>query len=100
MISLFQVVLFSTVLFAIGLYGVLTSRNAVRMLMSIEILLNSANVNFAAYAAYTGLLQGIVAAIIGIAVAAAESSIGIAVILLLDKNFRTVDLDKIKELKG
>jgi NADH:ubiquinone oxidoreductase subunit K len=100
MIVLGQVVVFTSFLFAVGVYGVLTSRNAVRMLMSIELILNSANVNFVAYAATTGIVEGVALAIIGISVAAAEAAIGIAIVLLLDKLFKTIDLNKVKELRG
>jgi NADH:ubiquinone oxidoreductase subunit K len=100
LIELNQVVAFTAFLFAVGVYGVLTSRNAVRMLMSIELILNAANVNFVAYAATTGVVEGVALAIIGISVAAAEAAIGIAIVLLLDKLFKTIDLNKVEELRG
>lgn len=100
MITLVSVLAFSAILFSVGVYGVLTSRNAVRMLMSIEIILNSANINFVAYSALTHVADGLALAIIGISVAAAEAAIGVAIVLVLDKLFKTIDLDKIRELKG
>ncbi|MEM3670361.1 MAG: NADH-quinone oxidoreductase subunit NuoK [Thermoprotei archaeon] len=100
MITFSDVIGLSAVLFSIGVLGVLTSRNAVRMLMSLELIMNAANINFMAYAALSHLAEGIALAIIGIAVAAAEAATGIAIVLLLDKLFKTIDLDEIKELKG
>jgi NADH:ubiquinone oxidoreductase subunit K len=100
LIGFYQVVALSAALFSVGVYGVLTSRNAVRMLMSIELILNSANIDFVAYSAFTGVAQGLALAMIGIGVAAAEAAIGIAIVLVVDKLFKTIDLDKIKELRG
>ncbi|MEM0119890.1 MAG: NADH-quinone oxidoreductase subunit NuoK [Thermoprotei archaeon] len=100
MITLSIVITLSGLLFAGGVYAVLTSRNAVRMLMGIELVFNAANINFVAYASTTGLAEGLSLAIISISIAAAEAAIGIAIVLLLDKVFKTVDVDRIKELKG
>ncbi len=100
MILLDQVVVFSALLFATGVYGVLTSRNAVRMLMAIELILNAANLNFVGYASVVHTEEGVALAVIGVSVAAAEAAIGIAIVLLLDKLHKTIDLDRINELKG
>jgi len=100
MITMSEVVALSAILFCGGVYSVLTSRNAVRMLMGIELIFNAANVNFVAYASTTGLAEGLSLAIISISIAAAEAAIGIAIVLLLDKLYKTIDVDKLKELKG
>lgn len=99
-LTLGEIVVFSAMLFATGVYAVLTTRNAVRMLMGIELIFNAANVNFVAYASTTGLAEGLALAIISISIAAAEAAIGIAIVLLLDKLYKTIDVDRIRELKG
>lgn len=99
-ITMGEIVGLSAILFAGGAYSVLTTRNAVRMLMGIELIFNAANINFVAYAAKTGLAEGLALAIISIAIAAAEAAIGIAIVLLLDKLYKTIDVDRLRELRG
>ncbi|ADD06798.1 NADH dehydrogenase-like complex subunit K [Natrialba magadii ATCC 43099] len=85
-------VLLSMALFAIGLFGILTRRNALMFLMSVELMLNAANINLIAFAFYHGNLSGQVFALFTMALAAAEVAVGLGIILLLYRNFRDVDV--------
>ena len=91
--------MFSSLLFMIGLYGVLTRTNPIVVLMSIELILNAANVNFVAFAAYNGDIDGQVFALFSIAIAAAEVAVGLAILLALFERRKTIDLDEIDLLK-
>ena len=85
-------VLLSMALFCIGLFGVLTRRNALMFLMSVELMLNAANINLIAFAFYHGNLTGQVFALFTMALAAAEVAVGLGIILVLYRNFRDVDV--------
>ena len=85
-------VLLSMALFAIGLFGILTRRNALMFLMSVEIMLNAANINLIAFAFYHGNLTGQVFSLFVIGLAAAEVAVGLGIILVLYRNFRDVDV--------
>lgn len=100
--TLAHVVTLSAALFSIGVYGALTRRNAVGILISIEIMLNSANLNFIgfSYFAQRPILTGQMFAIFVIAVAAAEVTLGLAIVLAVYKNMKTVDMQKINIMKG
>jgi len=91
--------LLSAGLLCIGLYGVLARRNAIIVLMSIEIILNAAVLNFVAFSAYKGDPAGGVFALLAIAVAAAEAAVGLAVFLSIYQTHGTIELDKIRILK-
>jgi len=95
-----QFLLFAAVLFCIGVYGVLTRKNGVLVLMSIELILNSVNINLVAFAAYTGDIGGQVFALFIIAVAAAEVGVGLAIVLLIYRNRRSIDVAEANLLKG
>ena len=95
-----QFLLLSAVLFAIGVYGVLARRNGVLVLMSIELILNAVNINLVAFAAFRESITGEVFALFVIAVAAAEVGVGLAMILLLYRNRRNIDLTEIDLMKG
>ena len=95
-----QFLLLGAVLFCLGVYGVLVRRNAVLVLMSIELILNSVNINLIAFGAMYGSISGAVFALFVIAIAAAEVGVGLAIVLLIYRNRRSVDLDDIAELKG
>jgi NADH:ubiquinone oxidoreductase subunit K len=84
-------------LFALGLYGVLARRNAVMVLMAIELMLNGVNINAVAYAAYLdpGRLVGQVIAVFVITVAAAEVGLALAIILRLYRNRATANVDEV-----
>jgi NAD(P)H-quinone oxidoreductase subunit 4L len=91
----------SSLLFTIGLLGLITSRNLIKVLMSIEFILNAASLNFVAFSHYVTPqeLTGQVFAIFIITIAAAEAGVALAIALSIYKHFRTVDLDKIHLMK-
>ena len=91
----------SSILFCIGIWGLLNSRNAVRVLMSIELMLNAVNLNLMAFSSYidNNLIQGQVFAIFVITVAAAEAAVGLAILLSLYRNRVTVDMESFNLLK-
>lgn len=95
-----QFLLLGAVLFCIGVYGVIARRNAVLVLMSIELILNSVSINFVAFGAMWGSITGAVFALFIIAIAAAEVGVGLAIVLLIYRNRKSVDLDDLAELKG
>ncbi|MBQ7567305.1 NADH-quinone oxidoreductase subunit NuoK [bacterium] len=99
-LELHSVLSVAALLFCIGLYGVLTRRNSIAMLMGLELMFNAVNINLVAFAHFLPHLDGIILAMFGLAVAAAESAIGIAIILSIYRNFRHIDTDGINELKG
>ncbi len=95
-----QFLFFAAVLFSIGVYGVLTRKNAVLMLMSIELILNAVNINLVAFGAYNQDIAGQVFALFIIAVAAAEVGVGLAIVLLIYRNRRSIDVTEADLLKG
>ncbi|MCH2227667.1 MAG: NADH-quinone oxidoreductase subunit NuoK [Candidatus Caenarcaniphilales bacterium] len=91
----------SALLFSIGLFGLLISRNAFRVLMSIEIMLNAVNINFVAFAHYIDPLaiKGQVFSLFIMAIAAAEAAIGLALLLLIYRNRVNIDIDSFTTIK-
>tara|TARA_B100000073_G_scaffold331083_1_gene320154 strand:+ start:156 stop:476 length:321 start_codon:yes stop_codon:yes gene_type:complete len=91
----------ASILFCIGIWGLLNSRNAVRVLMSIELMLNAVNINLMAFSSYVdnNLIQGQVFTIFVITVAAAEAAVGLAILLSLYRNRVTVDMESFNLLK-
>ncbi|MGB0112100.1 MAG: NADH-quinone oxidoreductase subunit NuoK [Ilumatobacteraceae bacterium] len=92
--------LLAAVLFCIGVYGVIARRNAVMVLMSIELILNSVNLNLIAFSLMNGSIDGQVFALYVIAIAAAEVGVGLAMVLMIYRNRRTIALDDLSEMKG
>jgi NADH:ubiquinone oxidoreductase subunit K len=96
-----QFLLLGAFLFATGVYGVLARRNAVLVLMSIELILNAVNLNLLAFALNNGSdVNGQVFALFVIAVAAAEVGIGLALVLLIYRNRRSIALEELDAMKG
>ena len=96
-----EFLLLSLFLFCVGVYGALARRSGVLVLMSIELMLNAANINLIAFSAfYKGDLSGQVFALFVIAIAAAEVGVGLAIILLLYRNLASADLDRPSAMKG
>lgn len=90
----------SAVLFSFGVFAVLTRRNAIMVLMGIELILNAANINFVAFARYSsGTLDGHMVAVFVIILAAAEAAIALAIILNIYQTFQTVNVDEINQLR-
>ncbi|MEM9040440.1 MAG: NADH-quinone oxidoreductase subunit NuoK [Actinomycetota bacterium] len=92
--------LLAAVLFSIGVYGVIARRNAVMVLMSIELVLNSVNLNLVAFALMNQNVDGQVFALFVIAIAAAEVGVGLALVLMIYRNRRSIALDELSEMKG
>ena len=92
----------SSTLFSLGVFGVITKRNAIAILMGIELILNAANINFIAFNRFGGMeqLDGHVFAIFVIVLAAAEAAVALAIIINLFRNIGTVNVDEAQELKG
>ena len=95
-----QFLLVAAALFCIGVYGVISRKNGVMVLMSIELILNAVNINLVAFSAMTGAISGQVFVLFIIAVAAAEVGVGLAIVLAIFRNYRTVDLDQVDLMKG
>ena len=99
-ITLTHFLLVSVILFSLGLFAVITKRNAIMVLMGIELILNSANINFLAFSRYGGMnIEGQMAAIFVIILAAAEAAVALAIVLNIYKRFNTVNVDEISILK-
>ena len=98
-----QFLLLAAFLFCVGVYGVLARRNAVLVLMSIELILNAVNINLIALGAFQGEAESIVAqvfALFVVAVAAAEVGVGLAIVLLIYRNRQSIDLTEVDLMKG
>jgi NADH:ubiquinone oxidoreductase subunit K len=95
-----EFLLLGAALFCIGVYGVVARRNAVLVLMSIELILNSVNINLLAFSLRDGNVNGQVFALYIIAVAAAEVGVGLGMVLLVYRNRRSIALDELSEMKG
>lgn len=101
MIPLEHYLIISAALFSLGVFGLLTRKNAVNVLMSIELILNSANINLVAFSRYSSAnFDGQVFAIFVIVVAACEAAVALAIILNLYRIVKSVDLDEARVLKG
>ena len=99
MIRLSFVLIFAALLFSAGVYGVLARRNAVMVLMAIELMLNAVNVNLVAFSASLRDVGGQIFALFVIAVAAAEVGIGLALVILLFRNRASINVDEVNLLK-
>ena len=95
-----HLLIFSLLLFAVGVLGVLTRRNAIIILMSIELIMNAANVNFIAFSLQLDNIIGQVFGVFAIAVAAGEVAVGLAVVLALYRNRDSVNVDEVHIMKG
>ncbi len=99
-VGLIHFLIISAILFSLGLLAVVTRRNAILILMGIELILNAADINFVAFSRYLNLdLSGQVVSIFVIILAAAEAAIALAIVLNIYKNFFTVNVDQIDMLK-
>ena len=101
MIGLEHYLVVSVILFCLGIVCVLTRRNALGILLGIELILNAANINFVAFNRYGGAAyDGQVFAVFVIMLAAAEATIGLAIVLGIYRSFRTIDVEAIDQLRG
>ena len=100
MIGLSHFLVVSAILFALGLFTVATRRNAVAILMGVELILNAANINYIAFARYGGAsIDGQIFAVFVIMLAAAEAAIGLAIVLGIYQNFETIDVEATDSLR-
>ena len=95
--------LLAAFLFCVGIYGVIARKNAVLVLMSIELILNSVNINLIALGAWRGFEEMVVASVFAlfiIAIAAAEVGVGLAIVLLIFRNRASVDISDVAQMRG
>jgi NADH-quinone oxidoreductase subunit K len=99
--GLYHILFISTALFFIGVFGFLTRKNLITMLMSVELILNSVNLNFIAFNKYVwpNRLDGVFFSIFIIAIAAAEAAVAIAIIINLYRSHQSIDVDTTEEMK-
>ncbi len=95
-----QFLLLAAILFAMGVYGVLTRRNGVLVLMSVELILNAVNINLVAFGAFQDNVQGDVFAVFVIAIAAAEVGVGLAMVLMMYRNRKSIDFSEVDMMRG
>ena len=95
-----QFLLLGAALFCIGVYGVLARKNGMLVLMSIELILNAVTLNLVAFALMNGAIDGQVFALFVIAIAAAEVGVGLAMVLMIYRNRKSIALDELSEMKG
>jgi NADH-quinone oxidoreductase subunit K len=99
-IGLYPYLAIAAILFSLGVYTVLTRRNAIGILMGVELILNSANLNYVAFSRYSAAsLDGQVYAIFVIMLAAAEAAVGLAIVLAIFRIFNTIDVEATQVLK-
>lgn len=101
MLTLVHYLSLSAILFCIGIYGVVTRRNAIGVLMAIELMFNAANINFIAFSKFItpALLTGQIFAVFVIAIAAAEATVGLAIVILIYRHHKEINVDKINVMK-
>lgn len=99
-IGLYHYLALSAILFGLGLFAIITRKNAVLILMGVELILNSANINFVAFARYGNFnIQGHIAAIFVIMLAAIEVAVALAIILNIYQNYKHINVDEVDKLK-
>ena len=100
MVTLQHYLMVGVALFCLGLYTVMTRRNAVGLLIGVELLLNSANINFLAFAHFNGNnIEGHILALFNIVLAASEAAVALAIVVMIYKNFHTIDTDAATEMR-
>lgn len=99
-ITLNHFLVISSILFTFGIYGILTRKNAIMVLMSVELILNAANINFIAFSKYLNIgIDGQLIALFVIIIAAAEAAIALAIVLNIYRNFVNINVDEVNNLK-
>jgi len=99
-VSITPYLILAALVFAIGLYGVLTRRNAIGILLGIELMLNAVNINLAAFARFHADPAGLIFALFTIAITVAEVGLGLAIVIAIFRVRRTIDADHLSLLKG
>jgi NADH-quinone oxidoreductase subunit K len=103
MTPLHHYLILSSLLFSIGLAGALTRRNAILVLIGIELMLNAANLNFIAfwrYGPHPEAVSGLLFAVFSIGIAAAEAAVGLALIIAIYRHYKTTRVDRVDSMKG
>ncbi len=98
--ELVEYIVISMILVAVGVYGLVVKRNAIRMIFSIEIIANAANLNLIAFSRNIGNVQGQVFALFSIAIAAAEVAVGLGIIIIAYRLYKEIDVEEFKSLRG
>ncbi len=98
-IDIIYVIVLVFILFGIGIFGVLTCKNIITIFMCVEMMLNSVNLLFITFSRFFNNIDGEIMVLFVMAIAAAEAAIGLALVLSLYRNFKTVNIDKIRSLK-
>ena len=100
MVGLQHYLLLAAVIFSIGLFGVMTRRNTIGILLGIELMMNAVNINLVAFARYSGQTAGMVFTVFTICITVAEAALGLAIVILLFRVRKTVMADHLDLLKG
>jgi NADH:ubiquinone oxidoreductase subunit K len=98
--QLIDFVIIAIALFSIGIYGLVVKRNAIRMIFSIEIIANAANLNLVAFSRYIHNVEGQVFALFSIAIAAAEVAVALGIIIIAYRLYKQIDVQEFRSLKG
>lgn len=99
-IGLEHYLIVSAILFSLGIFGIITRKNAIMVLMGLELILNSANINFLAFSRFSTFnIDGQIAAIFVIVLAAAEVAVALAVVLNIYQNYKHINVDEISKMK-
>lgn len=99
-ISLEHYLVISAILFSFGLFAIVVRKNAIMVLMGLELLLNSANINFVAFSKYGGMnFEGHIASLFVIILAAAEAAVALAIVLNIYHNYKHINVDEVSELR-
>lgn len=89
----------SALLFALGMFAVMTRKNAIVILMGVELILNAANINFLTFSKFNGGMEGVMFSLFVIVLAAAEAAIALAIVINIFKTFKTVDVSSVDTMK-
>ncbi|MCG8377111.1 MAG: NADH-quinone oxidoreductase subunit NuoK [Chlorobiales bacterium] len=98
-IGLNHYLVISAILFGLGLFAIVTRKNAIVVLMGVELILNAANINLVAFSKYNGGMEGVMFSLFVIVLAAAEAAVALAIIINIYKTFNTVDVSSIDSMK-
>ena len=98
--ELIDYIIVTIVLVAIGIYGLVVKRNAIRMIFSIEIIANAANLNLVAFSRSVNNAQGQLFALFSIAIAVAEVAVGLGIIIIAYRLYREIDVEEFRSMRG
>lgn len=98
--ELIDYIIVSTILIAVGIYGLVVKRNAIRMIFAIEIIANAANINLVAFSRSVNNAQGQVFALFSIAISAAEVAVGLGIIIIAYRLYKEIDVEEFRSMRG